>query len=113
MAEKTGFKEELEGLLGDAKQKLAIDVPFWAKIVVFFLRLIPGVPGWVITALPFIIGLIDKLPLFERKAARKDLIAAVKQAAKTQSVEPLRPVFKRVCVGSVCNLVKTKDNRLK
>jgi hypothetical protein len=105
--------QELTDLLGTAKTELNLDVPFWAKIVLFFLKFIPGIPGWLIAALPIIIGIIEKLPLGERRAARRELVDAAKEAAKTKSVDPLKPVFKRVCVGSVCQTVKVDDNRLK
>lgn len=105
--------KELSDLLGKAQTELELDVPFWAKIVVFFLRFIPGIPGWIVTALPIIIALIDKLPFFERRQARKELLTAAKEAAKTGSADPLKPVFKKVCVGSVCQTVKFDDNRLK
>jgi flagellar biosynthesis component FlhA len=105
--------QELTDLLGTAKTELNLDVPFWAKLLLFFLKFIPGIPGWIIAALPIVIGIIEKLPFVERRAARKELMDAAKTAAKTKSTEAVEAVFKRVCVGSVCNIVKVDDNRLK
>ncbi|NJM54545.1 MAG: hypothetical protein HC841_00235 [Verrucomicrobiae bacterium] len=105
--------EEVKALVEKAQTELDLNIPFWAKLVVFFLKFIPGIPGWIITALPIIIALIEKLPFGERKKARQELIEAARVAAKTKSAEPLKPVFKRVCVGSVCQTVKVDDNRLK
>jgi flagellar biosynthesis component FlhA len=105
--------EEIKSLIEQAQKELDLNVPFWAKIVVFLLRFIPGIPAWVITALPVIIAIIDKLPWFERKQARRELIEAAKESVRAKSPEPLKPVFKKVCVGSVCQVVRADDNRLK
>lgn len=105
--------QELTELLGTAKTELNLDVPFWAKVVLFFLKFIPGIPGWLIAALPIIIGIIEKLPFAQRRAARRELVDVAKQAAKTKDTAPVEAMFKRVCVGSVCNIVKVDDNRLK
>lgn len=82
-------------------EKLDLDLPFWGRIVVFIVNLLP-IPAWIKLVIPIIIAIIQKLPREERAAARQELMDAAKQAGRDKNADALMPLVKKHCWGGMC-----------
>lgn len=92
-----------------------IQLPFWARIVVGIVRVIGpllGLPGWIITLLPFILGIIEALPSDEKRKAKAEIAEAVR-ALRNGRKEPIEQVtakyWKKRCEGVACTADLKRD----
>lgn len=82
-------------------QDTNLDLPFWGRIVVFIVNLLP-IPAWIKVVIPIIIALIEKLPKDQRQAARDELLQAAKAAKATGNADALLPILHKHCSGVAC-----------
>jgi hypothetical protein len=78
-----------------------LDLPFWGRIVVFIINLLP-IPAWIKVVIPVIIALIEKLPREQRLAARQELVDAARKAKSDGNASALMPILHKHCSGVAC-----------
>ncbi len=65
-------------------------IPFWLKIGLWALEMLPGFPLWLKAIIPSLINLIQSLPLASQAAAQATLPLAVKDAQAQNSHAPIK-----------------------
>lgn len=82
----------------------ALPLPFWARALLLILKLIPGIPGVVVSLVEIALFVISQLPRGERKAAMAEMSEAIRLAkdGHPEHVEQVAKKYWEQCRGRMC-----------